>query len=202
MCFFPAGDLTQEVTHAGQTINATQGTHELLTDTISDSTVQAARVDHSGQAQIHSQNRQRKVWLLEGGYTSNTRHLEKIEEKRQQDKTLLKALEMQGYSARLLILTFGVGGTDALQVGNPKILCLGVRNQKSNATVAGHRRAHELRPKVQLQMQRIHKDITGTTVCTTSQIFTVEVYFLEGGLHSDLTSDTSFPSGLNVNKCV
>ena len=70
-----------------------------------------AQVDHSGQAQTHSQSRQRKVWLLEGGYTSDTRHLDKIEEKRQQHKTLLKALEMQGCSARLLILTFGVGGT-------------------------------------------------------------------------------------------
>ena len=34
-----------------------------------------------------------------------------IEEKRQQHKTLLKALEMQGFDVRLLILTFGVGGT-------------------------------------------------------------------------------------------
>ena len=100
-----------EVTHAEQTRYATQGAHELLTDTISDSTVQAAQIDHSGQAQTHSQSRQRKVWLLKGGYTSDTRHLEKIEEKRQQHKTLLKASEMQGYSAQLLILTFGVGGT-------------------------------------------------------------------------------------------
>ena len=103
--------LLVEVTHAEQTIYATQGTHELLPDTISDSTVQAARVDHSGQAQIHSQSRQRKVWLLEGGYTPDTRHQEKIEEKRQQHKTLLNALEIQGYRTQLLILTFGVGGT-------------------------------------------------------------------------------------------
>ena len=100
-----------EVTHAEQTIYATQGTHELLTDNISDSTVQAAREDHLGQAPTHSQSRKRKAWLLEGGYTSETRHLEKIEEKRQQHKTLLKALEMQGFDVRLLILTFGVGGT-------------------------------------------------------------------------------------------
>ena len=75
-----------EVTHAEQTIYATQGTlgtHELLTDTILDSTVQAARVDHSDQAQTHSQSKQHKVWLLESGYTSDKRHLEKIEEKRQ-----------------------------------------------------------------------------------------------------------------------
>ena len=100
-----------EVTHAEQTIYATQGTHELLTDTILDSTVQGARVDYSGQAQTHSQSRQLKVWLLEGGYTSDTRLPEKIEEKRQQHKILLQALEMQGFSARLLILTCGVGGT-------------------------------------------------------------------------------------------
>ena len=34
-----------------------------------------------------------------------------MEEKRQQHKILLQALEMQGFSARLLILTCGVGGT-------------------------------------------------------------------------------------------
>ena len=96
--------------HAEQIIYATWGTHELRTDTISDSTVQAAQIHHSGQAQTHSQSRQRKVWLLEGRYKFDTRHLEKIEEKRQQHKTPLKALEMQGYSVRLLILTFGVGG--------------------------------------------------------------------------------------------
>ena len=83
----------------------------MLTDTLLDPTVQAARVGQSGQAQTHSQGRRRKVWLLEGGYTSDTRHLAKIEEKRQQHKTLLKALEMQGFDARLLILTVGVGGT-------------------------------------------------------------------------------------------
>ena len=100
-----------EVTHAEQTFHATQGTHAVLTDTFSDPTVQAARVDQSGQAQTHSQSRRRKVWLVQGGYTSDTRHLEKIEEKRQQHKTLLKALEMQGFDVRLLILTTGVGGT-------------------------------------------------------------------------------------------
>ena len=100
-----------EVTHAEQTIYATPGTHALLTNAFSDPTVQTARVDQSGQAQTYSQSRRRKVWLLEGGYTSDTRHLEKIEEKRQQHKTLLKALEMQGFDVRLLILTFSVGGT-------------------------------------------------------------------------------------------
>jgi len=101
--------LLVEVTHAEQTIYAKPGTHAVLTNTFSDPTVQAARVDQSGQA--HSQSRRRKVWLLEGGYTSGTRHLEKIEEKRQQHKKLLKALEIQGFDVRLLILTIGVGGT-------------------------------------------------------------------------------------------
>ena len=62
--------LLVEVTNAEQTTYATQGTHAMLTDTLTDTTVQAAGVEQSGQAQIHSQSRRRKVWLLEGGYTS------------------------------------------------------------------------------------------------------------------------------------
>ena len=46
-----------------------------------------------------------------GGYTSDTKHLEKVEEKEQQHETLMKALDLQGFAARLLILAFGVGGT-------------------------------------------------------------------------------------------
>ena len=52
----------------------------------------------SRPAPDYAQSMPRKVWLLEGGYTSDTRQVEiveKIEEKRQQHKTLLKALEMQ-----------------------------------------------------------------------------------------------------------
>ena len=89
-------------TDAEQTIYATKGTHEVLADTISDPTVQAAQLGPSGQAQPtqpHSQSRQRKAWLLECGCTSDTRHLGKIQEKRQQHKTLLKALEMKGFDA-------------------------------------------------------------------------------------------------------
>ena len=67
--------------------------------------------NHEHQPSTRSQVRKRKVWLLEGGYTSDTRHLEKVEEKKQQHETLMKALDLQGFDARLLILTFGVGGT-------------------------------------------------------------------------------------------
>ena len=87
------------------------GTALTLTDTFSDPTVQAATADHSGQPQSDSQSGQRKVWLLEGGYTSDTGHLEKLQEKRQQHTTLSKALEPQGFDAQLLIPTFGVDVT-------------------------------------------------------------------------------------------
>ena len=53
----------------------------------------------------------RKVWLIEGGYTSDTRHLEKLAEKKDQHCSLMNALEDRGLDARLMIFTFGVGGT-------------------------------------------------------------------------------------------
>ena len=53
----------------------------------------------------------RKVWLIEGGYTSDTRHLEKLAEKKNQHQSLMNALEDRGLDARLMIFTFGVGGT-------------------------------------------------------------------------------------------
>ena len=57
--------------------------------------------------------RKRIVWLLEGGCTSDTKHLKKIRGKTEQHKTLLKleASRLRGCEARLGILTFGVGGT-------------------------------------------------------------------------------------------
>ena len=55
--------LLVEVIHAEQTMYATQGTHAMLTDTLSDPIVQAARVNQSGQAQNHSQSRRRRVLL-------------------------------------------------------------------------------------------------------------------------------------------
>ena len=53
----------------------------------------------------------RKVWLIEGGYTSDTRHLEKLAEKKSQHASLMNAIENRGLDARLMIFTFGVGGT-------------------------------------------------------------------------------------------
>ena len=53
--------------------------------------------------------RPRKVWVLDGGYTSDTRHLEKIQDKETQHSKLMHALQMRGYDAKLMIFTFGVG---------------------------------------------------------------------------------------------
>ena len=41
----------------------------------------------------------RKVWLVEGGYTSDTRHLEKLAEKHNQHRKLVGALELRGCQA-------------------------------------------------------------------------------------------------------
>ena len=51
------------------------------------------------------------MWLIEGGYTSDTRHLEKLAEKKNQHHKLMEALTLRGFDAKLMIFAFGVGGT-------------------------------------------------------------------------------------------
>ena len=53
----------------------------------------------------------RKSWLIEGGYTSETRHLEKLAEKQNQHRKLVGALEVRGVDVKPVVLTFGVGST-------------------------------------------------------------------------------------------
>ena len=53
----------------------------------------------------------RKVWLIQGGYTSDTRHLEKLAEKQNQHRKLVRALELRRFDVKPMIFAFGVGGT-------------------------------------------------------------------------------------------
>lgn len=53
----------------------------------------------------------RKVWLIEGGYTSDTRHLEKLAEKQNQHRKVVGALELGRFDVKPMIFAFGVGGT-------------------------------------------------------------------------------------------
>ena len=53
----------------------------------------------------------RKLWLIEGGYTSDTRHLERLAEKQNQHQKLIGAPELRGYDVKPMIVTFGVGLT-------------------------------------------------------------------------------------------
>ena len=56
----------------------------------------------------------RKVWLIEGSYTSDTRHLEKLAEKLNQHQKLVGALELRRFDfidVKPMVFTFGVGGT-------------------------------------------------------------------------------------------
>ena len=59
----------------------------------------------------------RKVWLIEGGYTSDTRHLEKLAEKQNQHRKLVGALELRVFDVKPMIFAFGVGGTIYKQSG-------------------------------------------------------------------------------------
>ena len=83
----------------------------LLTPAFFDPSLQMGQQPHPRELPAHPNHRKRKIWLLEGGYTSDTRHLEKPTEKERQHDTLLKALDLQGFDTRLGGLTFGVGGS-------------------------------------------------------------------------------------------
>ncbi len=100
-----------EVTQQEQAQYTTQGDHELLSGTIQGAT-RTMRDEHDASQPLpQTSNRVRKIWVIEGGYTSDTRHAEKVQEKKEQHRTLLQALEVQGFDTKLAILTLGVGGT-------------------------------------------------------------------------------------------
>ena len=66
-------------------------------------------------------NRARRVWILKGGYCSDTMYHEKLQEKTQQHQALVNMLTSYGYDVHLLPFPLGLAGTiyksncDALQ---------------------------------------------------------------------------------------
>ena len=75
-----------------------------------------AQPETPGAFKIHKKPEQgrwliRKVRLIEGGYPSDTRHLEKLVEKQTQHRKLVGALELRGSTVQPMVFTFGVGGT-------------------------------------------------------------------------------------------
>ncbi len=100
-----------EVNQEEQARYTTQGHHEPLNGSIQGAARSTRNEQDEDQSLPRTSNRMRKIWVIEGGYTSDTRHVEKVQEKMEQHKTLLQALEAQGFDTRLAILTFGVGGT-------------------------------------------------------------------------------------------
>ena len=53
----------------------------------------------------------RREWLIEGGFTSDTRHLQKLAEKQNQHRKLVGAMELRGFDVMPLVFTSGVGRT-------------------------------------------------------------------------------------------
>ena len=66
---------------------------------------------HASQPASRTLPRRRIIWLLEGGYTSDTRYEEKYREKQDQHRTLIEALELKGFEVRQRIVALGVSGT-------------------------------------------------------------------------------------------
>ncbi len=81
-----------EVNQEEQARYTTQGHHELLNGSIQDAARSTWNEQDEDQSLPRTSNRMRKIWVIEGGYTSDTRHAEKVQEKMEQHKTLLQAL--------------------------------------------------------------------------------------------------------------
>jgi hypothetical protein len=59
----------------------------------------------------HIDGRSRQVWILEIGYTSDTRYLDKLADKQQQHSQLLHIMKTQGYNAMVLPIILGSMGS-------------------------------------------------------------------------------------------
>ena len=81
-----------------------------------------------------TETRRRKIWVLEGGYTADTRHRDKIREKELQHAQLMHALQVRGFDAKLMVLTFGLGGTVYQQAAEDQRL-LGVNMTSDKNTL-------------------------------------------------------------------
>ena len=73
----------------------------------------------------------RKISIVELGFCSNTRNLEKLQEKEMQHSAVEDALKNYGYNVTLLTYITGFGGS--LYTSNMKALC-------NTCNVAGHAR--------------------------------------------------------------
>jgi hypothetical protein len=56
-------------------------------------------------------DRPREVWIVELGYSSDTRYMDKVTEKKQQHAELCKLLSVEGYDVKLLPVVLGSAGT-------------------------------------------------------------------------------------------
>ena len=68
-------------------------------------------MNSQGRADGSSGPQRRKVWLIEGGYTSDTRHLEKLAEKQSQHHNLVCAMGLREFDVKPMIFAFGVSST-------------------------------------------------------------------------------------------
>ena len=68
-----------------------------------------------------TESRRRKLWVLEGGSTADTRHRDKMREKELRHAQLMHALKVRGYDAKLMVLTFGLGGTVYQQAAEDRV---------------------------------------------------------------------------------
>ena len=86
---------------------------DIMTVEITPAEYQQQRL-HSGMHQLSSimpTGCARKVWIVEGGYCSDTRYVDKLHEKQQQHQRLEASLRAYGYDVSVLPIMLGFYGT-------------------------------------------------------------------------------------------
>ena len=73
----------------------------------------------------------RQIWIVEGGYGSDTRYLEKVAENQRKHAQLRQLLESTGYKVHNCPFIMGVGGT-VFKSNLDTLTSIGVDKQKSN----------------------------------------------------------------------
>ena len=57
-------------------------------------------MNSQSRANGSSGSQRRNLWLIEGGYTSDTTHLAKLAEKKNQHQKLVSALDLRGFDVK------------------------------------------------------------------------------------------------------
>ena len=106
-------------------------------------------------------DKQRKIWIVEGGYCGDTRMPEKVTEKQNQHACLVERLEERGYAVKYMVFPMGVGGT-LYKTNHESLLELGIQRKQADK-VLGKIHIHSIHCLHNIVKQRRFLESQSTT---------------------------------------